>query len=82
MLIKVRVRTGARKESLREISPDHFEISVREEPEQNLANKRIIALVALHFNLPAAKIRITKGHHSASKILNLSSEQSKLAHFA
>ena len=69
MYVKVRVRTGARKESLREISPDHFEISVREEPEQNLANKRVIVLVAAHFSLPASRVRITKGHHSASKIL-------------
>ena len=71
MYIKVRVKTGARKENLKEIAPDHFEIGVREEPERNLANKRIIALLAAHFAIPTSRVRITKGHHQASKILSV-----------
>ena len=71
MYVKVRVKTDARKESVRKVSEDHFEISVREAPEQNLANKRILALIALRYKIPLSKVRITKGHHSPSKILSV-----------
>jgi uncharacterized protein YggU (UPF0235/DUF167 family) len=71
MLIKAKVKTGAKNDEIRQISPTHFEISVREKPENNLANQRVIALLAKHLHLPAAKVRIVKGHHRPSKILSL-----------
>ncbi|MGA8817061.1 MAG: DUF167 domain-containing protein [Xanthobacteraceae bacterium] len=73
MLITVRVKAGAKKESFRKISDDRFEISVREKPENNLANHRIIALVAIQFDVPASKIRIVKGHRQRSKTLSIGS---------
>jgi uncharacterized protein YggU (UPF0235/DUF167 family) len=69
MYVKVVVRTGARKESLTAVSSDHFEISVREKPLQNLANRRVLALIAAHFKISASKVRIINGHHSPSKLL-------------
>jgi uncharacterized protein YggU (UPF0235/DUF167 family) len=71
MLITVRVKTGAKQEIIRKISDDRFEISVREKPEHNLANQRIVALVAIEFSVPASKIRIVKGHHHRSKTLSI-----------
>ena len=50
---------------------DHFEISVREAAERNLANGRVLELVARHFKLPVGKVRIISGHHSPSKILSV-----------
>jgi uncharacterized protein YggU (UPF0235/DUF167 family) len=71
MLITVRVTTGAKKEAVRKISDDRFEISVREKPENNIANHRIVALVAIEFGVPESKIRILKGHRHRSKTLSL-----------
>ncbi len=61
--------TGTRKESFRQKSEDHFEVSVREKAEHNLANKRVLELVSLHFKIPASKIRIINGHRNPSKLL-------------
>jgi uncharacterized protein YggU (UPF0235/DUF167 family) len=72
MLIKVRVRTGARKEKVVISSADHFEVSVREKPENNMANKRVISLIADQFHVPIKAVRIVKGHHQPSKILSIS----------
>lgn len=69
MYVKVWVQTGAKKELLKATSPDHFEISVKEKPLQNLANRRVIALIAAHFHVPLNKVRIINGHHSPSKLL-------------
>jgi uncharacterized protein YggU (UPF0235/DUF167 family) len=71
MYIKVRVIAGAKKEKFKQVSGTHVEISVKEKAEQNLANRRIIELIASYFKLPAKQIRIISGHRSPSKILSL-----------
>ena len=67
--IHVKITAGARKESFRKKSPDHFEISVREKAEHNMANTRVLELVALHFKIPINKVRIVNGHRHPSKLL-------------
>ena len=75
MLIKVRVKTVAKNERIEKVSEDHFNISVREEPENNLANGRVVTLIATHFRLPVADVRIVKGHHRPSKILSVGKQE-------
>ncbi|MFA6257349.1 MAG: DUF167 domain-containing protein [Candidatus Paceibacterota bacterium] len=67
--IHVKVTAGARKESLKQKSEDHFEISVREKAERNMANTRVIEIVAAHFGVPVSGVRIVNGHHHPSKLL-------------
>ncbi len=67
--IHVKVKTGARKESFVEKSEDHFEVSVREKPERNMANTRVLELVATHFQVPVSSVRIINGHKHPSKLL-------------
>jgi uncharacterized protein len=67
--IHAKVTAGASKESLKQKSEDHFLISVKEKAERNLANRRVLELLALHFKLPSSKIRIVNGHQSPSKLL-------------
>jgi len=43
-------------ESLKLKSEDHFEISVREKPERNMANKRVLELIAEYFKIPASAV--------------------------
>ena len=67
--IHAKVTAGAKKEFLKQKSEDHFEVSVREKAENNMANKRVLELVSLHFKIPISKIRIVNGHRSPSKLL-------------
>jgi uncharacterized protein YggU (UPF0235/DUF167 family) len=71
--LHVKVTVGARKESLVKKSEDHFEISVREKAERNLANTRVLELVAEHFEVPVNKVRIVNGHKHPSKLLVIES---------
>ncbi len=68
MYCKAVVKAGAKKESI-ELDGDRFFIAVREPAERNMANARVRELVALHFKVPASKVRILNGHHSPSKLL-------------
>ena len=74
MYVKVRAIPGSGKESFAEESADHFRIAVKEKAEMNLANRRIIALIARHFGVPAGKVRIISGHRSPGKILSIDRE--------
>lgn len=67
--IHVKVSVGMKKESFKQKSNDHFEISVKQKAERNLANVRIIELLALFFRTSQNKIRIINGHRSPSKLL-------------
>ena len=69
MYFKVVVKTGQKKDILKQISPDHFEVSVREKPERNMANKKVLELIASNFAVPTGKVRIINGHHHPHKLL-------------
>ena len=69
LYIHAKVIAGAKRESLKAKSADHFDISVREKAERNMANTRVLELVAKHFKVPTNKIRIINGHHHPSKLI-------------
>lgn len=71
MYIHIKVVTNARKESFVQESKDHFLASVKEKAERNVANARIVSLVAGYFDLPVGKVRIINGHHSPSKLISV-----------
>jgi len=67
--IHVKVEAQARKESFEQKSEDHFEVSVKEKAERNMANVRVLELVAAHFKISRKKVRIVNGHRHPSKLL-------------
>lgn len=71
--IHIKVSAGARQESFKKIKEDHFAVSVKEKAERNLANARVLELVAEHFKIPVSKVRIVNGHRHPSKLLMLDS---------
>lgn len=71
MYIKVKVITEARKEKIVKKTKDHFDISVKEPAERNMANKRVLELVRDYFKVYNGDVRIVSGHHSPSKIISL-----------
>jgi uncharacterized protein YggU (UPF0235/DUF167 family) len=72
MYLKVKVTTGAKKEKLVKKNKDTFEISVKEKPERNMANKRVVELIAEHLKMPEGKIKIINGHHRPNKLISIS----------
>ncbi len=75
MYIRAKITPSAKKEIFRKINEDHFEISVKEKAECNLANNRIIELFSVHYHLPKNKIRIVNGHRSPTKLLIIENEK-------
>lgn len=69
MYIKVTVTAGAKKEIFKQKNKDHFDISVKEKAERNMANRRVVELIANHFKVLTSKVRIINGHQHPSKLL-------------
>lgn len=71
MYIKAKVTAGAKKEEFKEISPDTFSIKVKEKAQKNMANGRVLEILADHLKIPLKNIRIINGHHSPSKLISI-----------
>ena len=66
MYIKVRVVTKSKVERLLKVGDDRFEVYVREKPEQNMANKRVLEILKDHFG---CSVKIISGHHHPIKMI-------------
>ena len=71
MYVKVRVIAGAKKEKVFKESEHHFAISIKEPAERNMANRRVIEIVAREYGVLASQVRILTGHHRPNKLLLL-----------
>ena len=74
MLIRVRVKAGASKESIIELDTKQLQIAVKEPAANNAANRRVIELVARHYHCPTKNVRITRGHLTPSKYIEVTEE--------
>jgi len=71
MYIKVRVYPKSKKEEIKKIGENRFEIKVKEKAERNMANNRVLEIIANEFAVPKGKVRIVNGHQSPSKMLSV-----------
>lgn len=70
MLIHVRVIAGEKREGVEEYEK-RLIVRVKAEKKEWRANKRASELVARHFKVTPAKVRIVKGHMSPSKLFEI-----------
>jgi uncharacterized protein YggU (UPF0235/DUF167 family) len=66
MYIHVKARTKQKKEYIKELKEGYYEVSVREKPEKNLANKRILSIIKEKFR--KSNVKIVSGHKSNNKL--------------
>ncbi len=71
MYVRVHVVPGVRREHFKKRGEKEFDASVREPAERNLANRRVVALVAAHYGVPPRKARLVSGHRSPTKIIDV-----------
>ena len=71
MYIRVKAFPKSKKESLNQSSQGRFEIRIKEKAERNMANQRIIEILAEHFGVDEKDVRIVNGHHHQSKLISI-----------
>jgi len=71
MLIKVKAYPNSKEEKIIKKNENSFDVFVEEEAERNMANKRIIELIAEYFNVPQHQAKMIKGFKESSKIFDI-----------
>ncbi|MCK5022075.1 MAG: DUF167 domain-containing protein [Candidatus Pacebacteria bacterium] len=71
MYIKVNVFPRSKKEKIKEVGLNRFEVRVREKAERNLANKRVLEIMARYFEVDMKEISIINGHRHPIKLLKI-----------
>ena len=71
MTISVKVKPKAKSEGVRVIDAKHFEVSVKEPPDEGRANRAVIRLIADHFGVARSRVQIISGAGHRQKILEI-----------
>ena len=69
--IWVKVKAQARKESVMQLTPGDYQVSVSAPPEKGRANEAVIALLAEYFSVPKSKVKILRGHAAKNKLVQV-----------
>ncbi len=60
-VIQVKVRPGSRESALAKLSDGTFSATLKSPPVDGKANAELVGLIAEHFNVPKAAVRIKSG---------------------
>jgi len=71
MRIRVRAKPRSKREGVRRLSPDLFEVRVAPPPEGGRANERIRELLAEFFKVPKSRVKLLKGETSREKLFEI-----------
>ncbi len=71
MIVGVRVKAGASRETQITISDKKMQIAVREPAQDNRANDRVRVMLAAHFGVPVRHVRLLRGQHHPSKLFEI-----------
>jgi uncharacterized protein YggU (UPF0235/DUF167 family) len=71
MYVKVHVFAGMKKESVKKLKDNVYEIVTKAPAERNIANERVREIIAEECGVSTKAVRIVSGHHSPSKLLEV-----------
>jgi uncharacterized protein (TIGR00251 family) len=71
MLIRVFVTTNAKQPRLVRVSEDYLEARVDERAMGGRANKRLVEILAEHFNIPKSRVSIIRGTKARNKTVQI-----------
>lgn len=71
MYIKVRVKAGAKRDEIEKVNENTYNVSVKADARQNMANKSVVRVVAKYLEIEENKVRIINGHQSPSKLISI-----------
>ncbi len=71
MIVRVRVKADAARETQITISDNKMQFSVKEPATDNRANDRVRSMLAAHYRVPVRDVRLVSGHRHASKTFEI-----------
>lgn len=71
MIVQVRVKPGSKKGDLVVESSPYLDVFLREKPIDGRANQALIAILAKHFSVNKASVRLVSGSSSRIKLVEI-----------
>ncbi len=71
MRIFIKAKPGAKEDKIEKIDENHFVVFVREQPQENKANKAIIKVIAKYFGVDKNSVNIISGLSSKNKVIEI-----------
>jgi uncharacterized protein len=71
LLIHVRVTPNAKEARVTKLSESDFEVKVDEKAENGKANKRLLEILSIYFDIPKSRISVIKGNKSRDKVVEV-----------
>ncbi|WP_029523136.1 DUF167 domain-containing protein [Persephonella sp. KM09-Lau-8] len=71
MIIKVKVKPNAKKNEIKQIEENFYEIRVTVVPEKGKANKKVVELLSDYLNVPKSRIKLIRGETSREKVFEI-----------
>ncbi len=71
MIIKVKVKPNAKKNEIKQIEENFYEVRVTVVPEKGKANKKVVELLSKHFDVPKSRIKLVRGETSREKLFEI-----------
>ncbi len=71
LTISVSVKPQAKKESVKQLSPSEFQVSVHAPAHEGKANQAVMELLSDYFSVPKSRIKIVRGETSRKKIVSI-----------
>ncbi|MDP2630087.1 MAG: DUF167 domain-containing protein [Candidatus Uhrbacteria bacterium] len=72
MKLTVKVKTGARENTVKKIDETSYAVAVKARPIEGKANEAVIKAIAEYFDIPKSRVGIQSGHSSSQKIIAVS----------
>ena len=71
MKIFVLIKPGAKVKKVEKTDESHFKVWVRESPVDGKANAALVKILAEYFNIAPSRVKITFGHSSKKKMVEI-----------
>jgi hypothetical protein len=71
MRIKVKVKPNAKKEEIKKVGEDYFEIRTTAVPEKGKANKKVIEILSKYLKVSKSRIKLVRGETSREKLFEI-----------
>jgi uncharacterized protein (TIGR00251 family) len=71
MIIKVKVKPNAKKNEIKKIDENYFEVRTTAVPEKGKANEKVIEILSDYLSIPKSKIKLIRGGKTREKIFEI-----------
>lgn len=71
MIIRVKVKPNAKKNEVKKLEENFYEVRTTVVPEKGKANKKTIELLSKYLKIPKSKIRLVRGETSREKFFEI-----------